>query len=87
MTAPLAVLDLVDRFQRNLDAYRSGRYKEAEVRVEFIDPLFVALGWDVHNTRGYAEAYKDVAEVVDITHQAGISLKVARAKPVGVAKA
>lgn len=60
MTAPLAVLELVDRFERNLDAYRSGRYKEAEVRVEFIDPLFVALGWDVHNTKGYAEAYKDV---------------------------
>jgi tRNA-splicing ligase RtcB len=33
-----------------------------------------------------SEAYKDVSEVVDITHQAGISCKVARAKPIGVVK-
>ena len=33
-----------------------------------------------------SEAYKDVTEVVDITHKAGISRKVARAVPVGVIK-
>lgn len=33
-----------------------------------------------------SEAYKDVTEVVDITHKAGISLKVARTKPIGVVK-
>jgi tRNA-splicing ligase RtcB len=33
-----------------------------------------------------SEAYKDVSEVVDITHKAGISRKVARAKPIGVIK-
>jgi tRNA-splicing ligase RtcB len=33
-----------------------------------------------------SEAYKDVSEVVEVTHQAGISSKVARAKPVGVVK-
>jgi len=33
-----------------------------------------------------SEAYKDVSEVVDITHKAGISLKVARTKPIGVVK-
>jgi len=27
---------------------------------EFLDPLFMALGWDVNNKQGYAEAYKDV---------------------------
>ncbi len=60
MTAPDKVTELVERFQRNLDAYKRGQYKEAQVRSEFIDPLFVALGWDVYNTKGYAEAYKDV---------------------------
>jgi len=30
------------------------------VRREFIDPMFAALGWDVDNRAGYAEAYKDV---------------------------
>ncbi|GAI98923.1 unnamed protein product, partial [marine sediment metagenome] len=33
-----------------------------------------------------SEAYKDVNEVVDITHKAGISHKVARAIPMGVIK-
>ena len=33
-----------------------------------------------------SEAYKDVTEVVDITHKAGISRKVVRATPIGVVK-
>jgi tRNA-splicing ligase RtcB len=33
-----------------------------------------------------SEAYKDVSEVVEVTHQAGISRKVARAVPIGVVK-
>jgi len=33
-----------------------------------------------------SEAYKDVSEVVDVTHQAGISLKVVRSVPMGVVK-
>ena len=32
------------------------------------------------------EAYKDVSDVVDIAHNAGISKKVARLKPLGVIK-
>ena len=58
--APDTVGKLVDRFERNREAYRSGRYNETQVRVELIDPLFLALGWDVDNAAGYAEAYKDV---------------------------
>jgi len=33
-----------------------------------------------------SEAYKDVSEVVEVTHKAGISLKVAKAIPIGVIK-
>lgn len=40
--------------------YRSGQYNETQVRREFIDPMFKALGWDMDNEQGYAEAYKDV---------------------------
>lgn len=32
------------------------------------------------------EAYKDVNDIVDITHKAGISMKVARLRPLGVVK-
>ncbi len=59
-TAPEAVLDLVRRFELHREAYRAGVYNETQIRREFIDPLFKALGWDVDNTAGYAEAYKDV---------------------------
>jgi hypothetical protein len=57
---PPQVLDLVQRFDRNRDAYRSAHYNEAQLRFEFLDPLFLALGWDVYNKEGHAEAYKDV---------------------------
>jgi len=60
MAVPSRVVELVGRFRRNLDVYKRDDYKEARVRVEFIDPLFEALGWDVRNVRGYAEQYKDV---------------------------
>jgi len=57
---PQATLDLVARFERQLDAYRSGQYNETQLRREFLDPLFKVLGWDIDNEQGYAEAYKDV---------------------------
>ena len=60
MAAPKAVRGLVDRFHRNIEAYRSSSYKETQVRLEFINPMFKELGWDVDNRQGYAEAYKDV---------------------------
>ena len=59
-TAAERIGQLVERFDRNIDAYRAGGYKEMEIRREFIDPFFAALGWDMDNRSGYAEAYKDV---------------------------
>jgi len=60
MSAPKEVLRLVEQFERNLDSYKSGRYNEAQLRKEFLDPFFKALGWDMDNAAGLAEAYKDV---------------------------
>ena len=57
---PQKIRELVDRFHRNIDQYKSGKYNEAQVRQEFIDPMFKALGWDMDNEEGNAEAYKDV---------------------------
>ncbi len=59
-SAPQILIELVERFRNNLASYRAGHYNETQVRREFIDPFFEALGWDVDNERGYAEAYKDV---------------------------
>jgi type I restriction-modification system DNA methylase subunit len=60
MPAPPVIADLVARFDQQADAYKSGQYNEAQLRNEFVDPMFKALGWDMENISGYAEAYKDV---------------------------
>ena len=60
MNPPKKLHQLCGRFQRNLAAYKQGRYKEAQLRREFIDPFFKLLGWDMDNEKGYAEAYKEV---------------------------
>ncbi len=60
MTPPDLIHQLVQRFSEHRTAYRSGDYNEAQVRLEFIDPFFETLGWDMFNKQGYAEAYKDV---------------------------
>lgn len=57
---PRVVSDLVERFASQLDVYQSGRYNEAQLRQEFLNPLFKALGWDMDNEQGFADAYKDV---------------------------
>ncbi len=60
MSAPDTIKSLVERFERNHEQYRSGKYNETQLRREFLDPFFEALGWDIFNKQGYAETYKDV---------------------------
>ena len=60
MTAPDIIKQLVERYDQHRDTYRAGKYNETQLRREFLDPFFEALGWDVFNKQGYAETYKDV---------------------------
>src|SRR5215216_5432951 len=60
MTVPAELLALTERFDRERSAYRSGDYNEAQVRVDFINPMFALLGWDIENRQGRPEAYRDV---------------------------
>ncbi len=71
MTPPGEVVDLVERFEEQREDYRSGQYNEAQLREEFLNPLFAALGWDVYNRKGYAEAYKEVIHGEDGAGQDG----------------
>jgi hypothetical protein len=57
---PTRICELVETFDRHIEAYRSSQYNETQLRREFIDPFFEELGWDVTNKAGYAQAYKDV---------------------------
>ena len=60
MSAPKEILDLVERFAQHVDEYRTGIYNETQVRRDYLDPFFRALGWDMDNSKGHAEAYREV---------------------------
>jgi len=60
MPAPQIIHDLVAQFEANRSAYRSGKYNEAQLRQEFLNPFFEALGWDIYNRNRYSPEYRDV---------------------------
>jgi hypothetical protein len=51
---------LVQRFEANKFHYLSKGYLEEEVKIDFINPLFEALGWDVQNTKGLSPYEREV---------------------------
>jgi hypothetical protein len=59
-TAHQIIADLVQRFDEQKDSYKKSDYNETLARRDFIDPFFKALGWDIDNSQGYAEAYREV---------------------------
>ncbi len=54
------IAELVERFREHVDEYKRNGYNEHQTRVDFIDPFFKALGWDMYNEQGLAEAYREV---------------------------
>ncbi|HOM38561.1 MAG TPA: type I restriction enzyme HsdR N-terminal domain-containing protein, partial [Spirochaetota bacterium] len=52
--------ELVEQFHKNIKQYKSDAYDEANTRVDFIDKFFELLDWDVRNTQGYSEQYREV---------------------------
>ena len=54
------IAHLVRHFTANRAAFLSPAYKEARARQEFIDPLFLALNWDVRNEQQTAPDYREV---------------------------
>ena len=60
IACPPLITEKVRQFGEHLETYTSGDYNEAQLRVDFLNPMLEALGWDVNNSAGYAEAYRDV---------------------------
>lgn len=69
MPAPQIIIELVKQFTENRDAYRSGRYNEAQLRQEFLNPFFEALCWDMINRNNYAPQNREVI------HEDSINIK------------
>ena len=55
-----SLASLVANFESETDYYLSKAYPEAQARVDFITPLFEALGWDVENEAGLPHLARDV---------------------------
>lgn len=53
---------LVEKFRKNLGYYKSNKinYNEHSTRIEFIDPFFEELGWDISNKKGLQPAIREV---------------------------
>ncbi len=66
--------DLVHNFRAHIKAYKSKDTKEAEIRLQFIDPFWRALGWDVGDTKGVGptEAEVIIEKNVETVDSAGL---------------
>lgn len=60
ITAPPIIAQLIAKFSEHRETYKGRSYNELSLRHDFLNPFFEALGWDVANTKNYAEAYRDV---------------------------
>src|SRR5438034_7086354 len=60
MGVPTEIRELTERFERHTTASRTPHSTQPQLRRYFLDPFCKALGWDIDNEQGYAEAYKDV---------------------------
>jgi type I restriction-modification system DNA methylase subunit/predicted type IV restriction endonuclease len=54
------IAKLIYRFHEHVEEYTRNLYNEHQTRVDFINPFFKALGWDIDNEQGFAEAYREV---------------------------
>ncbi len=72
MSAPREIIELVEGFGRRINEYRSSQYNETELRDEFVNPFFAALGWDVHNQQGLSSECKEVKLEESIRVEEGI---------------
>lgn len=57
---PDEIKRLIEHFDKQTDRLCSPDYSEALLRVDFVQPFFTALGWDMDNTAGHAEQYREV---------------------------
>ena len=51
---------LVNRFNEQKESYKNHAYNETQTRLDFINPFWKALGWDVDNENDSAESYREV---------------------------
>ncbi len=54
------IKNLIERFNNQINTNKNTAYNEAQTRIDFVNPFFLALGWDIENKQGLAESYRPV---------------------------
>ncbi len=54
------IQELVDRFAQRQSEYETSGYLESQLRKDFVDKLFKALGWDMGNDKNLSQLQRDV---------------------------
>lgn len=54
------IQNLVTRFDQQIASYKKAHYNKSLSRLYFADPFIKAPGWDMDNSQGNAEAYREV---------------------------
>ena len=60
------MVERVRQYAMRINEYTRSTYNETEVRIEFVNPFFKALGWDVDNEAGLPQHIREV------THEATV---------------
>lgn len=66
MDAITQLKDLIDKYDLHKDQYLDAKYNETEVRVDFVNPFFELLGWDVNNKAGLPSHLREVTHEADV---------------------
>ena len=64
---------LVAKFEQDKHHYLAKGYPEAQVRIDFLNPFFVALGWDIENKDHKPPDKRDVVIEILPTHDKRVS--------------
>ncbi|EIG1887881.1 N-6 DNA methylase [Escherichia coli] len=66
---------LIDKYKSDIDYYRSARYNETQLRTDFLDQLFLILGWDITNAAGKPTNEREVLVEEGLKARAGENTK------------
>jgi len=62
---------LVKTFRTHYAQYSGTSYNETELRIEFVNPFFQALGWDINNERGLPQHLREVKHEANVIVEEG----------------
>jgi methylase of polypeptide subunit release factors len=69
--AKAEITRLVDSYLKQFSYFQSSKYKEAQLRIDFINPFLAALGWDVENYQNLPPHLREVVQepAVDVEEE------------------